>query len=158
MTDTTSIGTRVQVYSTDMKDDLGLGTYIGELEINLKVGGSLRTSWIFLDSGKGIFGLECWWQEVQDVPSYQPVEVILSTNVRAFRNVRATQLVRTDEQLAAGEKILIEQVATMFYDHRNQVAASFTRNGDILWIIISEMEPVSHYVDGNTVPISIVQH
>lgn len=67
------IGTRVRVMSADQQQDLGIGTYEGEVPIGslLDVGEELPrelrglkdtlTPKIQLDSGEVIYGAECWW-------------------------------------------------------------------------------------------------
>ena len=64
-------GARVRVMSVD-KDDLGLGTYQGDVTVEIvwKDGESfsLPTPEILLDSGRTIHGYECWWTETEVEP------------------------------------------------------------------------------------------
>ena len=74
MSDKTAIGTRVRVLDTDQKD-LGLGTYQGEvafddgdneIPVTPDTDELYRNPKILLDTGKVIYGFECWWSETDE--------------------------------------------------------------------------------------------
>ena len=50
------IGDKVEVFSANMKDNLGDGVYLGDVETPM--GSSPE---INLDNGETIYGFECWW-------------------------------------------------------------------------------------------------
>ncbi len=71
MSDKIANGTRVRVLDTDHKD-LGLGTYQGEvafddndneIPVTPDTDDLDRNPKILLDTGKIIYGFECWWSE-----------------------------------------------------------------------------------------------
>jgi hypothetical protein len=74
MYDKVAIGTRVRVMDTNRRD-LGLGTYQGEVafddddnEVSVAPNADdlCRNPKILLDTGKIIYGFECWWSETDN--------------------------------------------------------------------------------------------
>lgn len=74
MSDEIAMDTRVRVMDTDHKD-LGLGTYQGEvafddddneIPVTPDMDELRRNPKILLDTGKIIYGFECWWSVTDD--------------------------------------------------------------------------------------------
>jgi hypothetical protein len=74
MSDDIAIGTRVRVMDID-KNDLGLGTYEGEVALDdndneipipYDAGPFDSNPKIRLDSGRVIYGFDCWWTPTDD--------------------------------------------------------------------------------------------
>jgi len=74
MSDDIKIGARVRVLDTD-QNNLGLGTYQGEvafdeddneIPVTPEMDELYRNPKILLDTGKVIYGFECWWTETDN--------------------------------------------------------------------------------------------
>src|SRR3989338_10151763 len=133
-------GVRVLVMDAQMQSELGLGTYLGTfLVIKVKGGDDIETVRILLDCGKKIFGYECWWAEDDTLPKAPAFELVLHKDVRVFQPVGESRLGRTNEWLPAGEKIMVEKLEPKIYDHRDQVAVQFARDGRTVYLLATEV-------------------
>ena len=74
MSDNIAIGTRVRVLDVD-QTNLGLGTYQGEvafddddneISVTPDMDELSKNPKILLDTGRIIYGFECWWSETDD--------------------------------------------------------------------------------------------
>lgn len=91
----TKKGTRVGaiLYSTEKEVGfLGYGTYVGDEIPPLEVGGLLHTAGIpnpkiELDSGKVVWGIECWWGDADIIKAKiaQSTQKIKNIDIDEFR-------------------------------------------------------------------------
>ena len=132
-------GARVHVMDAQMRSELGLGTYLGKFLVEVGECGNMETVRILLDCGKKIFGYECWWAEDDTLPKAPAFELVLPQDVRVFQPVGESRLGRTNEWLPAGEKIMVEKLEPKIYDHRDQVAVQFARDGRTVYLLATEV-------------------
>lgn len=121
-----SFGARVRVFAADMKTDLGPGTYVGNVATELGL-----TPRIVLDSGKEIYGFQCWWYGCPAVPKPEKPFAFTSTRKhQIFVGFEHNFTVAPRSRLSKGEKVEIVCFKLRVHKNKSLLFAQLDRKGD----------------------------
>lgn len=119
------VGKRLEVKTKEGRN-LGLATYLYNGEI-------------LLDGGKKIHESVCTWKEVppSEVP---PFDIVLKKDTRVFEREGRGSLLNSGYWIKAGKQISIDEIEVCPWNHGGYVAGKFLYQGDVYWVLMSEVD------------------